>query len=181
VNWNLSAREIYNWFRATVEWPRLFTVWSRANKQELRLILGDILPLSDNFEEIIDSDYTLPEVVPPILMDAKLDNLNIIKLAENKADRASKKSHAKNIDPKIKKTAKQQYAKVEHKSVRPDWWQVGVVVKASGNDLIVAAADGLVKISKIQPAGKRMMTTSEFLAGYRIECGEKFSGIKSIH
>jgi methionyl-tRNA formyltransferase len=174
VNWNLSSREIYNWFRATVEWPRLFTVWHRSNKQELRLIFGGITPLSDNFEEIIDNDYTLPIVVPPILMDAKFDNLNMINTPVKNKNHTVKKNLAQTNAAKIKNPAKQQRMKVAVKPVRPDWWRAGVVVKASGNDLIVAAAEGVVKISQIQPAGKRMMSINEFLAGYKIEIGEKF-------
>jgi methionyl-tRNA formyltransferase len=173
VNWNLSSREIYNWFRATIEWPRLFTVWHRSNKHELRLILGDITPLSDNLEEVIDNDYTLPIVVPPVLIDAKLDNLNMINKPFNKTNNTFKKNSSKTNDPKIKKSANLHRVRLEHKPLRPNWWQAGVVVNASDNELIVAAAEGVVKISQIQPAGKRMMSTNEFLSGYRIDVGEK--------
>jgi methionyl-tRNA formyltransferase len=172
VNWNLSSLEIYNWFRATLEWPRLFTVWRRSDKQELRLIFGNIIPLSDNFEAIIEDDYTSPIVVPPILVDAKLDNLNMIKPIENPR-RAIKENFVHNINPQSKKITKQQSPQVKHKQKRPDWWQAGIVVQASGNDLIVVTAEGLIRVLQIQPAGKRMMTTNDFLAGYKIEVGEK--------
>jgi methionyl-tRNA formyltransferase len=174
VKWNLKSREIYNWFRATVEWPRLFTTWNRKNKQELRLILGEIIPLSDNFEDIIGFDYTSPLVVPPILMDAKLDNLNMINNETKKAEQ-KKQQQLKTNKKKFQTENKTPYnSQIIRKTQRPEWIKAGVVVKAEGNDLIVAAGEGVIKILKIQPAGKRMMTTHEFLEGHKIEPGEKF-------
>lgn len=173
INWKLSSQGIYNWFRATVEWPRLFTVWRRANGQETRLIFGDVVPLSDNFEELIHVGEGV-SVVPSVLVDAKIDNLNMINAAKKDKDNVTGKKYSKTNDKKIITQTKPQRVQLKQKSSRPDWWQSGTVVKASGNDLIVAAAEGTIKILQIQPAGKRMMSVNEFLSGYRIEIGEKF-------
>jgi methionyl-tRNA formyltransferase len=179
INWELSSYEIYNWFRATVFWPRLFTTWHRANKQELRLIFNNITPLYDNFEEIIFNDYTLPQIVPPILVDAKFDNLNMInktskRSSENSSENIVKKNQLKTGGKKSKAVINSSFLQSNQKAKRPSWWRAGVVVKVSGDELIVAAGEGVIKISQIQPAGKRIMSVQEFLSGYKIELGEKF-------
>jgi len=43
------------------------------------------------------------------------------------------------------------------------------------NGLLVAAGDGALRLTKIQPAGKRPISGAEFVRGYRIEPGEKWS------
>lgn len=176
VKWELNSLEIYNWFRATIEWPRLFTTWHRTNKEELRIILGNILPLSDNLDEIIKNDYNSQIVVPPILMDAKFDNLNIIN--NETIQNSTKKSKIQPIkvnDKKSKKINNQPHnSQTIKKNQRPDWWKEGTVIKAAENDLIVAAREGAIKILQIQPAGKRMMSAQEFLSGYKINIGDKF-------
>lgn len=51
----------------------------------------------------------------------------------------------------------------------------GTVVKSVGNRLAVATGDGLLVIDRLQPSGKRVMDTAEFLRGYLIGPGEQFS------
>jgi len=51
----------------------------------------------------------------------------------------------------------------------------GVVVEASGGRLEVAAGERAVLVERIQPAGKRMLTTAEFLRGYRVKPGDSFA------
>jgi methionyl-tRNA formyltransferase len=49
----------------------------------------------------------------------------------------------------------------------------GEVVVASGDQLTVATGDGLLAIERIQPAGKRVLSTSEFLRGYPLRPGNR--------
>jgi methionyl-tRNA formyltransferase len=51
----------------------------------------------------------------------------------------------------------------------------GTVVHAHKTDLIVSTGDGLIRIESLQPAGKRMLPVEEFLRGYPVEPGERFS------
>ncbi|MHC5011643.1 MAG: methionyl-tRNA formyltransferase [Planctomycetota bacterium] len=48
----------------------------------------------------------------------------------------------------------------------------GTVLEASGDRLLVAAGEGACLLAKVQPAGKRMMTTEEFLRGHRVRAGD---------
>ncbi|MDR1924372.1 MAG: methionyl-tRNA formyltransferase [Planctomycetaceae bacterium] len=174
VNWEQSAQNIYNWFRATVHWPKLYTTWHRQNNQNLQLIFGEIIPLTDNLEEIIEDDYTSPIIVPTILVDAKFDNLNMIN-NETKTNKQQNKNTKNKTKTNNKIIPKIQNTKPEQKQIRPDWQQpAGSIIKASNNEIIVAAGKGAIKILQIQPAGKKMMTAKEFLSGYRINIGEKF-------
>jgi len=50
----------------------------------------------------------------------------------------------------------------------------GRVLEASGDRLVVAAGEGAVAISSLQPAGKRLLSTEEFLRGNRVEPGDRF-------
>jgi methionyl-tRNA formyltransferase len=50
----------------------------------------------------------------------------------------------------------------------------GTVVAAWGNQLHVAAKSGVVAIEQVQPAGKRMLASGEFLRGYPVRAGERF-------
>lgn len=52
--------------------------------------------------------------------------------------------------------------------------EAGTIVKASGDDLVVAAGDGFVQLLKVQPEGRRALTAREFLAGHAIRVGSKF-------
>ena len=48
----------------------------------------------------------------------------------------------------------------------------GRVVRADDDAFCVATGQGLLKITSLQPAGKRCLPAEEFLRGYRIEVGE---------
>lgn len=49
----------------------------------------------------------------------------------------------------------------------------GTVVKAQGNQLIIAAARQWIRVLRIQPAGKAAMDAAGFINGYRIQQGER--------
>jgi methionyl-tRNA formyltransferase len=51
----------------------------------------------------------------------------------------------------------------------------GTVLKAAGEELIVAAGQGAVSLMGIQPSGKRMLTIAEFLRGYPLRSGDRFA------
>ncbi len=48
----------------------------------------------------------------------------------------------------------------------------GEVVSAEGSDLVISTGDGELIIHSLQPAGKRMLGTEEFLRGYRMQPGD---------
>lgn len=50
----------------------------------------------------------------------------------------------------------------------------GTVIEAEGDRLLVAAGEGTVALSGVQPAGKRHFSVAEFLRGYRIQPGDRF-------
>lgn len=52
----------------------------------------------------------------------------------------------------------------------------GTVVRADKTGIVVAAGEGGVVITRLQPAGKRMMTADEFLRGYHLKVGDRFGG-----
>lgn len=48
-------------------------------------------------------------------------------------------------------------------------------VLQSGDQLIVATGSGGLQIHELQPAGKRMLSAAEFLRGYHIQAGDRFT------
>jgi methionyl-tRNA formyltransferase len=50
----------------------------------------------------------------------------------------------------------------------------GTVLEASGDRLLVAASQGAVLWTSVQPAGKRMLPVAEFLRGYQVQPGQRF-------
>ncbi|OGC09543.1 methionyl-tRNA formyltransferase [candidate division KSB1 bacterium RBG_16_48_16] len=50
-----------------------------------------------------------------------------------------------------------------------------MISPAKNGPLVVQTGKGLIAILKLQPAGKRIMSAAEFIHGYRIRGGEKFS------
>lgn len=50
----------------------------------------------------------------------------------------------------------------------------GHVVEAGGDRLVLGTGDGQLSIERIQPAGKRVLTTAEFLRGYPVRPGQQF-------
>lgn len=50
----------------------------------------------------------------------------------------------------------------------------GMVVEVSDDAISVAAAEGVVLLTNVQPSGKRMLTVAEFLRGYHVQVGERF-------
>ena len=151
VPWERSSQEIFNHYRATIPWPRAFTHWHRENGSSLRLIVGEMTPLDDELQEWAIEDFSQAFYVGPILADAKMDNLAKLKAASKESDNTSGK----------------------HRSPRPAWWKPGVVIRAEGGDLIVAAREGAVRIELLQPGGKRMMQIHDFLRGYPIKQGDQ--------
>ena len=51
----------------------------------------------------------------------------------------------------------------------------GTVIDASGATIDVACGRGVLKITELQPENKRRMSAGEFIRGYRIKSGEKFT------
>lgn len=49
----------------------------------------------------------------------------------------------------------------------------GTVVEAAGGSLVVSTGDGALALLEVQPAGKRLLTSDEFLRGYPIQAGER--------
>ena len=49
----------------------------------------------------------------------------------------------------------------------------GVVLEATDNRLVIAAGQGAVMPTSIQPAGKRLLPIEEFLRGYHVQPGER--------
>lgn len=52
----------------------------------------------------------------------------------------------------------------------------GTVIQAVGDELRVATGSGVLRVHELQPAGKRMLTVSEFLRGYPLAQGDVFGG-----
>ena len=50
----------------------------------------------------------------------------------------------------------------------------GTVVDVSHDAISVAAAEGVVFLTNLQPSGKRMLAAAEFLRGYHVHVGERF-------
>jgi methionyl-tRNA formyltransferase len=50
----------------------------------------------------------------------------------------------------------------------------GEVVQVDKRRLLVATGAGVLAIDRIQPAGKRAMSTDEFLRGHAIQPGQRF-------
>src|SRR5262249_40767244 len=58
---------------------------------------------------------------------------------------------------------------------RPGPWRPGTVLRARGDELVVACGTGTaLQIFEIQPEGKRTMTAREFLTGRRVAEGDRF-------
>ncbi|MDR2756222.1 MAG: hypothetical protein LBC20_10995 [Planctomycetaceae bacterium] len=158
VNWSNSSRVIFNHYRAMSVWPKSYTDWTREDGTKLRLILGPILPLDNSFRELFcENDNDSISVEP--MIDAKMDNLAIFRA------RRKNKDHSQNIPA---------HAHTTHQSLkRPGWWKPGTVIRANGQDLIIAAGEGTVQILKIQPSGKKMIDVRDFLLGYPIKSGDQ--------
>jgi methionyl-tRNA formyltransferase len=50
----------------------------------------------------------------------------------------------------------------------------GEILKAAGDELVVATGRGTLKLLQLQPEGRRAMTAREFLAGRRLVAGQRF-------
>ncbi len=50
----------------------------------------------------------------------------------------------------------------------------GTILEARGDRIVVAAREGAVVLQSVQPAGKRLLTVKEFLAGNRVQPGQRF-------
>jgi methionyl-tRNA formyltransferase len=51
----------------------------------------------------------------------------------------------------------------------------GEVVAASGDGIVIACGEGAVRVSHVQPAGKRRLTAREWMTGRGIEVGRRFT------
>ena len=50
----------------------------------------------------------------------------------------------------------------------------GTIVRAQNAELVVSTAAGLLLIEQLQPAGKQVLSTEEFLRGYAVRPGQRF-------
>ena len=51
----------------------------------------------------------------------------------------------------------------------------GTVIEAKGDQFLVAAGDGVLRIVEVQAEGKRALPARDFLAGYRVTSGDRFT------
>ena len=52
----------------------------------------------------------------------------------------------------------------------------GTIVEAAADRLLVATGAGALRLTEIQPEGKRPLATRDFLAGHRLRPGDRFTG-----
>lgn len=159
IRWTDSAQQIFNIYRAMKFWPKIFTDWKRSNGNVTRLILGGIVPLDDSYREWDNVDVA--ELLNdfdsnPVISDAKIKNLTVF--------RAGIVDNAPHIHETVRKHPFNR---------RPLHWTPGTVIRANKEDLFIAAGEGVVRITQIQPVGKKMMPVAEFLRGYPIKPGDK--------
>jgi methionyl-tRNA formyltransferase len=66
---------------------------------------------------------------------------------------------------------------VDHVVVLPEssGAEPGTVVVSDGKQLVIATGEGSIAIDRLQPAGKRVLQIDEFLRGYPVKAGERFS------
>jgi methionyl-tRNA formyltransferase len=50
----------------------------------------------------------------------------------------------------------------------------GTALESAGDRLVIATGEGSLQILELQPSGKRMLTTAEFLRGYPVKPGDRF-------
>ena len=159
VSWNQSSQAIFNQYRATIPWPRIFTDWQREDGSTLRLILGKIVPLRDSLTELAAEQRFEHDASSDVDMtDAKMDNL-----------------------ANLRATPRVVSAERNIPAQRPAWWEPGTVIQAGEGILIIAAREGAVRIEQIQPAGRKMMQTHDFLRGYCLKPGERFGKADDTH
>ena len=66
--------------------------------------------------------------------------------------------------------------KIHRATVDTGMGEAGTVIGADGKrGLIVGTGEGALVLDEVQPAGKKRMSGADFVRGYRIEVGEKFS------
>jgi methionyl-tRNA formyltransferase len=53
----------------------------------------------------------------------------------------------------------------------------GIVQRSQNDELVIATGTGGLALESIQPAGKRMLSTAEFLRGYAVQPGERFGPV----
>jgi methionyl-tRNA formyltransferase len=66
IDWNRTARQIFNHYRAMQPWPKTFTFWHRGEQKPLRMILGPV--------EVASEEET-PDVRPGTVLRAQDDHL----------------------------------------------------------------------------------------------------------
>lgn len=54
----------------------------------------------------------------------------------------------------------------------------GAVMQAGPDALIVATGEGALAVTELQPAGRRRLSAREFLAGYKVQVGDRFGDDK---
>ncbi len=64
--------------------------------------------------------------------------------------------------------------KAEPQGLRPALAEPGSVVAVAADGVLIAAGDGCVRPLIVQPAGKKPMTTAEFLRGHPVQVGDRF-------
>lgn len=57
---------------------------------------------------------------------------------------------------------------------RSDTAGPGTILLAQRSELVVATGEGLLAIHEVQPAGRRLLSTEEFLRGYPLLAGQRF-------
>ena len=157
VDWTLSSKNIFNNFRAMSLWPKFFTDWLREDGSTLRLILDSLDPLNDELRDLIVEDFSDPVYVEPVLTDAKMENLAVLR--SRWVDSSSNMEKPRHD--------------LRRFSRRPSWWLPGTVIRAREDELIVAAGEGALRINRLQPVGKKIMDAIDFLRGYPIKQGDR--------
>ncbi|MCU0638667.1 MAG: methionyl-tRNA formyltransferase [Candidatus Krumholzibacteria bacterium] len=63
-------------------------------------------------------------------------------------------------------------------SVMPAAGAPGEVIRAAGEEILVACGAGIVRIERLQVEGKKPLEAGDFLRGFEIGAGERFGGIE---
>lgn len=68
---------------------------------------------------------------------------------------------------------------VDWATIVPDRTGSAGTILEAGERLIIATGQGALQIDKLQPAGKRVLSTAEFLRGYPVKPGERFGPLEA--
>ncbi|MBI5194596.1 MAG: methionyl-tRNA formyltransferase [Nitrospirae bacterium] len=165
IKWNDSSENIYNKIHGFDPWPGTYTYYKG---KRWGIWKAEVIPANENSEQKQEvrskkQEISITTEIPPPLTGEGQGGGEQRLFSENQRD--------KNVPPILNFDMDRRGFPTPPEGFLGERFKQGKIIDVQANGIIVSTGDCAIKLTEIQPEGKRRMRVEEYLRGHKVEKG----------